>query len=266
MSKVFDDKDKFFVVEGKKVFKSLERKIEFKNLNFSYVKEVGVLKDITFSIEEGKLTAIVGPTGVGKTTLIDLLLRYYDCPPSSIFMDGIDIRNFTLSSLRGQLALVSQDTLLFNDTLKNNIIYGLDRDISDKELIEVVKKARLYDFIIKLPDKLDTYIGDRGVKLSGGEKQRVSIARALLKDAEILILDEATSSLDSRTERLIQEAIAEAIRGRTTVVVAHRLSTIKNADKIVIIEEGTVAEEGVLDKLLAQKGKFYQYWEEQKFY
>jgi subfamily B ATP-binding cassette protein MsbA len=164
------------------------------------------------------------------------------------------------------MALVGQDTFLFNDTFKNNITYGLDREITQEELIDIAHKARLYDFIMQLPDKFDTYVGDRGVKLSGGEKQRVAIARALLKDAEILILDEATSSLDSKTEKLIQEAIDEAIKDRTAIVIAHRLSTIKNADKIIVIENGKFVEEGSLSELLDKKDKFYEYWQEQKFY
>jgi subfamily B ATP-binding cassette protein MsbA len=164
------------------------------------------------------------------------------------------------------MALVGQDTFLFNDTFKNNITYGLDREITQEELIDIAHKARLYDFIMQLPDKFDTYVGDRGVKLSGGEKQRVAIARALLKDAEILILDEATSSLDSKTEKLIQEAIDEAIKDRTAIVIAHRLSTIKNADKIIVIENGKFVEEGNLSELLDKREKFYEYWQEQKFY
>lgn len=264
--KVFDDKRKFFVPEGDKAFGGLRRKIELNHLNFSYMEGLPILEDLSLSIEKGKLTAIVGPTGVGKTTLISLIMRFYDCPPSTIFIDGVDIREFTLKSLIRQMALVSQDILLFNDTLWNNITYGIDGPISEDKLIDVVKKARLYDFIMKLPKGLDTEIGDRGVKLSGGEKQRTSIARALLKNSEILILDEATSSLDTKTERLIQEAIEEAVRGRTTMVIAHRLSTIRNADKIVVIENGRLIEEGALNELLEKKGKFYQYWEEQKFY
>jgi len=198
--------------------------------------------------------------------LINLILCFYECPPSSIFVDDCDIKEFTAKSLRKHTALVSQETLLFNDSLRANIVYGLHRDVSEEEFIEISKKARLYDFIMSLPDKLDTLIGDRGVMLSGGEKQRVSIARALLKKAEILILDEATSSLDTHTERLIQEAIDEAVKGRTTIVIAHRLSTIRNADKIIVIGNGRVAEEGSLNELLAKKGKFYEYWEEQKFF
>jgi subfamily B ATP-binding cassette protein MsbA len=263
---IFDDRDKFFVPEGKREFTGLQSSIKFRDLNFSYIKERTVLNDISFSIEQGKVAAIVGPTGSGKTTLINLILRFYDCPPASIFIDETDIREFTLKSLRANMALVSQEVYLFNDSLKNNIAYGLERPLQDEELIEVLKKARLYDFVVSLPDGFNTLVGDRGIQLSGGEKQRVSIARALLKGSEILILDEATSSLDTRTEQLIQQAIAEAIRGRTSIVIAHRLSTIKNADKIVVIEEGKFIEEGSMTDLLARKGKFYQYWEAQKFY
>jgi subfamily B ATP-binding cassette protein MsbA len=266
ITKIFDDRDKFFVISGKKEFPGLTDNIEFRNLNFSYIDKTQVLKDISLTIEKGKITALVGPTGAGKTTLINLILRFYECPPSSIFIDGTDIKEFSLSSLRKHMALVSQDALLFDDTLKNNIVYGLNREISEEELTGIAHKARLYDFIMKLPHKFDTYIGDRGVRLSGGEKQRVTIARALLKNTEILILDEATSSLDSKTEKLIQEAINEAIKGRTTIVIAHRLSTIKNADKIAVVEDGRFIEEGTLPVLLDKKGKFYEYWQEQKFY
>jgi len=263
--KVFDDSDKVFVPEGKKVFEGLKRKIEFNKLSFSYVPEVKVLKDISFVVEKGKITAIVGPTGAGKTTLVHLLLRYYDCPPSTIFMDNTDIREFTSKSLRAHMAFVSQETQLFNDTLRANIAYGLS-GIDEKALIEAAKKARIYGFIRKLPKGFDTLIGERGVKLSGGERQRVSIARALLKGAEILILDEATSSLDSITERLIQEAIDEAVKDRTAIVIAHRLSTIRNADLILVIEDGRLVEEGTLDELLKRKNIFYKYWNEQIFY
>ncbi len=262
---ILDSRDKFLVPEGELIFSGLKDGIRFKNVNFSYTQRVSVLKDISFRIEKGKITAIVGPTGSGKTTIINLIMRFYDCPASSLFIDGTDIRNFNIESLMKHAALVSQDTPLFNDKIRNNITYGLTRKVSEEELTGVVKKARLYDFVASLPGKFDTLIGDRGVKLSGGEKQRLSIARALLKGSEILILDEATSSLDSRTERLIQEAIDEAVKNKTAIVIAHRLSTIKNADKIIVIEGGKVAEEGRLQELLDKKGKFYEYWQEQKF-
>ena len=263
---ILDDRDKFYVTEGNRIFGGLRKSIEIKHLNYSYTAERIVLKDISLSIEKGKVTALVGPSGAGKTTLISLIVRFYDCRPGSILIDGIDIRDFTLKSLRNHMALVGQEAMLFNDTLRNNMIFGLDRDVSEDELIEAVKKARLYDFVMSLPNGLDTEIGDRGVKLSGGEKQRVSIIRALLKRSEILILDEATSSLDSKTELLIRQAIDEAVKGRTAVVIAHRLSTIRSADKIIVMEDGRLVEEGPLDEIIARKGKFYEYWEAQKFF
>lgn len=263
---VFDDKDKFFVTQGKDIFGGLKQRIEFRHFNFSYVKERQILRDISFLIEKGKVTAIVGPTGSGKTTLMNLLLRFYDYNDGSILIDGCDIKDFTLDSLRKHFVYVSQDIYLFNDTIRNNVVYGLDTELPDEVVTDVIKRARLYDFVASLPKGLNTYVGDRGIKLSGGEKQRISIARALLKGSEILILDEATSSLDSLTERLIQEAINEAIRDRTAIVIAHRLSTIKNADKIIVVDNGNLVEEGSLGELLAKKGKFYEYWQEQKFY
>ena len=193
-----------------------------------------------------------------------MLMRYYGCPASSILLDGEDIRSFTLDSYLSHTALVSQETLLLHASLRNNITYGL-HNVSEKDLRSAVERARLGSFVEALPEGLETLIGDRGVKLSGGEKQRVSIARALLKGSDILILDEATSSLDTKTEKLIQEAIDEAVRGRTSIVIAHRLSTIKHADKIVVIEDGRFQEEGTLEELLGKKEAFFQLWEQQKF-
>jgi len=266
LAKIFDDTDKFFVIEGLKVFKGLEAGIEFKSLNFSYINEKPILKELSLYVEKGKITALVGPSGAGKTTIINLVVRFYDCNPNSIIIDGSDIRDYTLKSLRKHMALVSQEALLLNDTLRNNITFGLDRKIPDEELVNISKKARLYDFIRSLPNGFNTEVGDRGVKLSGGEKQRVAIARALLKKSEILILDEATSSLDSNTEQLIQGAIDEAVKDRTAIVIAHRLSTIKHADKIIVIEDGHAMEQGSLNELLSKKGRFYEYWNAQKFY
>jgi subfamily B ATP-binding cassette protein MsbA len=264
--KIFDDKDKFFVQDGAEVFKGLQNGIELKNLNFSYMKNRQILNNVNLYIERGKVTALVGPSGAGKTTIINLIVRFYDCAPGSILVDNSDIRNFSLKSLREHMALISQEALLLNDTLRNNIIFGLNRTVKDDELIDVSKKARLHDFISQLSDGFDTEVGDRGVKLSGGEKQRIAIARALLKRSEILILDEATSSLDTKTEHLIQAAIDEAVKGRTAIVIAHRLSTVKHADKIIVIENGRIAEQGSLDELLKKEGSFYEYWEAQKFY
>lgn len=239
--------------------------IEIRNLSFSYSLERYALKGISFSVPKGKMTAIVGPTGAGKTTIVNLLLRLYDCPAATIFMDDKDIRGFTIRSLMPMMALVSQETYLFNDTLRNNIAYG-NNDVSEAMVAEAVRRARLSNLVQSLPKGLDTEIGDRGATLSGGERQRVSIARAILKGAEILILDEATSALDTKTETLIHEAIEEAAKDKTTIVIAHRLSTIRNADKIVVIEGGELIEQGAMQELLERKGKFYEYWNEQKFY
>ena len=265
ISKVFNDEVKYCMDDGKIEFEGLKETIEVKGLSFSYPVGREVLKDINMSIVKHRVTAIVGPTGAGKTTLINLIMRFYKVSPGTIKIDGVDINELTLKSLRAHIALVAQETLLFNDTIRNNIIYGLD-EVNDAILTEVIKKARLYDFVMSLPQGLDTYVGDKGVRLSGGEKQRISIARVLLKKAEILILDEATSSLDTKTEKLIQEAIDEALRDRTAIVIAHRLSTIKNADNIIVIEDGRIVESGLLDELLEKKSKFYEYWKEQKFY
>ena len=264
--RVLEEGAKFVMPDGRLPFAGLERKIQFDHLSFSYPRGIQPLEEVSFSIGKGKMTAIVGPSGAGKTTLINLILRFYESPPGAVKMDGTDIRDFTVKSLRSKMALVSQETLLFNASVRENLKYALNGQVNDEEMTEAVKKARLYDLIQKLPKGFDTEIGDRGVKLSGGEKQRLSIARAILKKAEILILDEATSALDTPTEKLIQGAIDEAIKGRTAVVIAHRLSTIKHADKIVVLEDGRFVEEGTLNELLAKKGRFSQYWEAQKFY
>jgi ATP-binding cassette, subfamily B, bacterial MsbA len=262
---IFDDGNKFMMADGTKTFSSLERGIELKQLTFSYVSGVDVVKGISCFIPKGKMTAIVGPSGSGKTTLIQLISRFYEAPPASIFIDGQDVRDFTFQSLRSSIAIVSQDALLFNDSLRANLDFGLNGKVTEEVHAEVMRKARLKQLLDQLPDGLETLIGDRGVKLSGGEKQRVSIARAMLKGSEILILDEATSSLDTLTERLVQEAINEVVKGKTSIVIAHRLSTIRHADKILVIEDGRLVEEGPLDFLLEKRGKFYEYWRAQKF-
>lgn len=260
-------KEKMFTIRaGSKEFQGIKRGIVFNNLHFSYRTQQKVLTDISSALEYGKMTAIVGPTGAGKTTILNLLLRFYDCPEQSILVDGIDIREFTLKSIMARMAYVSQEPLLFDDTLRANLTYGLNGNISDCALDDVAKKTHLYDFIYSLPEKWDTYIGDRGVQLSGGERQRVSIARALLKNSDILLLDEATSALDVKTERLIREAIREAVKGKTTVVIAHRFSTIKHADNIIVIDAGRIVEQGAFKELIDKKGRFWEYCNEQLFF
>ncbi len=255
---------KFFVRDGSAEFQGLNEGIEIRGLHFSYREKRPVLNDLSFSMKKGQMTAIVGPTGAGKTTLVHLLMRFYDCPAGTIFVDGSDIRDFRISSWLGRVAFVGQDPMLFHDTLRANLVYGLNRPVSDQELTDAVRKAKLESMVSRLPEGLDTVIGDRGSTFSGGEKQRVSIARAFLKDAEILILDEATSALDTKTERSIQQALDEMGGKQTLIVIAHRLSTVIHADNVLVIEGGQVVEQGILEGLLQKKGKFYEYWEAQK--
>lgn len=263
---VFDDSDKVYIKDGTIEFKGLKESIKFKDLNFQYSEGRQTLKDISFEIIKGHKVALVGPTGAGKTTIAHLLCRFYDFDDGSIEIDGTDIRNFTLSSVRGKIALVSQETTLLNDTIRNNIIYGIKRKVSAEELDAAAKNSQIYDFIMSLPDRYDTHIGDKGVRLSGGERQRVSIARAMLKNADILVLDEATSALDTHTERSIQTAIANLTKEKTVLAIAHRLSTIKHSDWIVVLENGAIVEQGPLEELLNKKGRFCYYWDLQKFY
>lgn len=258
------DDNKYRVPGGPKEFEGLREGIDFKNLSFAYRGQYEVLRGVNFKIAKGSVTAIVGATGAGKTTLVHLLVRFYDCPPGTIWVDGEDIRDFSIESLMERIAFVSQDQLLFNDTLRANLAYGLKTAPDDAAIFAALEKARLDGLVRKLPDGLDTMIGDRGVQLSGGERQRAALARAFLKDADILILDEATSALDSRTERNIQQAIEEAMKGKTAIVIAHRLSTIRNADHIVVIDDGRMIEQGTMASLLEAKGKFYEYWQAQE--
>ncbi len=223
--------------------------ISFEQVSFKYEDEM-VLKDIDLEVKVGKVVALVGMSGAGKTTLVNLIPRFYDIDKGRITIDGRDIRTFTLKSLREHIGIVTQQTILFNDTVRNNIAYG-DITRSEGEIVEAAKAANAHGFIEKLPLGYDTVIGERGVKLSGGEQQRISIARALLKNPPILILDEATSSLDSESELQVQIALERLMANRTVFLIAHRLSTIKNADHIVVIDNGRIVEEGTHDELLA---------------
>ena len=227
--------------------------INFNNVSFSYNDSKEVLKNVTLNIKPGNKLALVGPSGGGKTTICHLIPNFYKLEEGTIYIDGQEINDVTLQSLRKNIGIVQQDVFLFNGTMKENILYGR-LDATEEEIIEAAKRANIHDYIMTLPEGYDTQIGERGVKLSGGQKQRLSIARVFLKNPAILILDEATSALDNTTEILIQSALDELCKGRTTLVVAHRLSTIKNADEIVVIANGTIKEQGTHDELVEKDG------------
>jgi subfamily B ATP-binding cassette protein MsbA len=224
--------------------------IEFRNVSFKYDSSDYVLRDVEFKVKKGQAVAIVGPSGAGKSTLVDLIPRFYDPTEGCVLLDGRDLRGVTVKSLRGIMGIVTQETVLFNDTVRNNIAYGME-DVPLSKVIDAAKAANAHDFIDALPHGYDTVIGDRGVRISGGERQRLAIARAILKDPEILIFDEATSSLDTESERLVQDAIERLLSHRTNFVIAHRLSTVTNADLIVVIDEGKLVEMGRHEDLLA---------------
>ncbi len=231
------------------------RNIVLSDVSFSYENNPPVIKHLNLRVNRGEVLAVVGPSGSGKTTLANLIPRFYEIGAGSLCIDDIDIRRFTLPSLRSQLALVTQQTILFNDTVRNNIAYGRN-DCPEQKLIEAAQAAYALDFILDLPQGFDTIIGESGARLSGGQQQRISIARALLKDAPILILDEATSSLDSESEREVQRALENLMQNRTTIVIAHRLSTIKNADRIIVLKDGHLVEEGTHTELLDLGGEY----------
>ena len=235
----------------------VEGDIEFEHVSFAYENGREVLKDVSFKVKKGHKLALVGPSGGGKTTMCHLLPNFYKLQKGSIKIDGIDIRDFTMESLRHHIGIVQQDVFLFNGTMKDNILYGR-LDATDEEVIEAAKSANIYDYIMQLPEGFDTQIGERGVKLSGGQKQRLSIARVFLKNPSILILDEATSALDNTTEILIQQALDKLCEGRTTIVVAHRLSTIKNADDIAVVSNGEIIEMGTHEQLIEKDGVYKQ--------
>lgn len=237
-------------------------KIEFKNVTYGYGEGKEVLNEVSFAVNKGERFALVGPSGGGKTTICHLIPNFYKIEKGEILIDGKDINTIQLASLRKNIGIVQQDVYLFNSSIRDNILYGR-LDASEDEVVAAAKRANIHDYIVSLPEGYDTVIGERGVKLSGGQKQRLSIARVFLKNPPILILDEATSALDNATEILIQEALDELCKGRTTIVVAHRLSTIKNADKIAVVTDGKILEQGTHKELLDKKGFYAELYQKQ---
>jgi ABC-type multidrug transport system fused ATPase/permease subunit len=245
-----------------KVLPTIQDRIEFAGVHFAYDADQPILTDVSLSAKLGELVAIVGPSGAGKTTLVNLIPRFYDPSRGAVLIDGVDVREVTLHSLRAQMGIVTQETILFDDTIANNIAYGRS-DIDPSRIEEAARLANAHEFITALPEGYQTRIGERGVRLSGGQRQRIAIARAILKDPPILILDEATSSLDAESERVVQEALDRVMEHRTTFVIAHRLSTILRADKILVLKDGTIVETGTHASLLVRQGIYAQLYETQ---
>jgi ATP-binding cassette, subfamily B, bacterial MsbA len=256
VASLFADEGKYLVPSGPRAFEGIRNEIAVRNLTFQYEKGIDTLRDISTVLPAGKVTAIVGATGAGKTTFVDLIARLYDCPPGSVSLDGVDIREYSLPSLHAAMAIVSQDVWLLNRTVRENLTFGLPRVVEDVALSVALADVQLGEFVSELPNGLDTEVGDRGVQLSGGQRQRLALARALLRDPQILILDEATSALDSIIEQRVARAIQKRAEGRTLIVIAHRLSTVRDADLILVMDDGRVVEQGDWDELVSLGGFF----------
>jgi len=254
---VMDEEDEKDVMDGAIELKDIKGEVEFKNVWFSYVKGNPVIKNVSFHVKPGEVFALVGPTGAGKTTIASLVARFYDVDDGEILIDGIDIRRIRRKNLREFLGIVLQDTLLFSTTIRENIRYGR-LSATDEEVEEAAKLAHAHDFIIKLPQGYDTVLSEDGGGLSQGQRQLIAIARAILADPKILILDEATSNVDTVTEKYIQKAMLNLMSGRTSFVIAHRLSTVKNADMILVINNGEIIEMGSHEELIRKKGFYYR--------
>lgn len=252
---IMDTKSDIIDSKDAKELDQVKGNIDFKNATFKYNENTEILSNINLEIEAGKTLALVGPSGGGKTTICHLIPRFYELNEGAVSIDGIDIKDVTLKSLRRNIGIVQQDVFLFTGTIKENILYG-NPEASDEEVVKAAKNANIHEFICSLPDGYDTYVGERGVKLSGGQKQRISIARVFLKNPSILILDEATSALDNTSELIIQKSLEVLSKGRTTIVVAHRLSTVKNADEIVVLTDKGIIEKGPHEELMAKEGVY----------
>ena len=245
---------------GAIVLRDVKGHVRFEDVHFSYNSLAPVLRGISFEARPGEVVALMGPAGSGKTTIVNLLPRFYDVSAGRITIDGIDVRDVTLQSLRRAVGIVQQDLFLFSATIRDNIAYGAPW-ATQADIERAAKIARIHDFIVSLPDGYDTWVGERGITLSGGQRQRVAIARTLLRDPRILILDDSTSSVDTETERLIWEALVELMKGRTTFVIAHRLRTLKLADKVLVLKDGQIVEQGRHEELLARDGLYRQIYE-----
>lgn len=273
MKQSFVDMDKMFSIA--KIFPDVKDRpqakilpetvqgISFQNVEFGYSTDRQIIKNISLTIRAGETVAVVGESGSGKSTLVRLMFRFYDVTSGQILINGDDLRDWTQKSLRAGIGIVPQDTVLFNDTIRYNILYG-NLKASEEELMDAARQAQLLDFINSLPSGWDTKVGERGLKVSGGEKQRIAIARAILKNPPVLILDEATSSLDTRTEKEISKALDAVTKNRTTMIIAHRLSTVVSADNIIVLNKGEIVEQGAHDELIERRGEYFQMWERQK--
>jgi len=260
LREILEPQEKEFSRLGGKLFKGLENEIKFHRVWLQYSPDQEpALKDVSFDIEKGKVTALVGGSGAGKSSIADLLVGLYEPTQGEVLVDGINLNEYSMSSWRSRLGVVSQDTFIFNESILENIRYG-KLDATEAEVRESAVAAQADQFIQNLPNGYHTVVGERGYRLSGGQRQRLALARSILKQPEILILDEATSALDSHSEHLVQEALREFQRDRTVLVIAHRLSTIVNADQIIVLENGEVVERGSHEALLKRKGKYLEYW------